>query len=77
MKIRWCTGLFEYMQNIKLTEKNNLTFKYKKVLVQVKIFLHLFVCTTNLCEYFASIHGHHKIGPIRNASMTNCCRLSL
>ena len=30
----------------------------------------------NLCEYFVSIHGQHKIRGIRNASSTSCCRLS-
>ena len=31
----------------------------------------------NLCEYFVSIHGQHKIRCIRDASSSGCCRSSL
>ena len=39
--------------------------------------LHLNVCSSNLCEYFVSIHGQHKICGIRDASSSGCCRSSL
>ena len=32
---------------------------------------------SNLCKYFVSIHGQHKIRGIRDASSSGCCRSSL
>ena len=32
---------------------------------------------SNLCEYFVSIHGQHKIRGIRDASSLGSCRSSL
>ena len=37
--------------------------------------LHLML-TANLCEYFVSIHGQHKICGIRDASSSSCSRSS-
>ena len=61
-----------------LTFSSNLDLSSVK---KLKIFLEVHIpqvgFTANLCEYFVTIHGQHKIRGIRDASSSGCCRSSL